>query len=183
MTYFSNQTFNLILPLSKLDFKDYEIALNLNKNDIPHHHYIIIKDLSLQIRLSTNQYQFSYDLYRYWCRNSILNFNFKIDNENFYVKQEIIPIFDNFKKIWDILKDLNPLYNEIDDLPSLKISLLKDYEMSRGFENLNLSIPITKDHNGQYIRELPTIGLCGKKFDIKNAFYYELKIEYSVEPS
>ncbi len=202
MTLFTPQTFEKTLDIKNLEFikhKDFSnvaiteydiIKLKINKNDIPHEDFIIIKNLTLSLKLKTNNYSKSKQIYsEYFTKQSTgLIFKFNVDNDIYSIAQNIKKQFDSFEIITSAVNSLNPLYNAIEDLPELNIKLLDNYIFENGFiDNIQLNIatitiperiwtmrPENKDKDFTQ-----SFQFANSTFDFRNIFKCELKIEYS----
>ena len=150
------------------------IIFKINKNDLPHEDFIIIKNLILTLKLKTNDYGYSKSIYEKYFLNQQyrLTYKFKIDEDVYGIEQQISKQFDNFNIITNAVNSLNPLYNAIEDLPSLNIKILDNYSFENGFiDNIQIDISTVKDINQRLWSHT--------WYDFTNIFKYELKIEYA----
>jgi hypothetical protein len=189
MTLFTSQTFEKTLDITKYlkftkknthsnNFKSEtdNIKIKINQNDILHNDYLIIKNLTLSLKLKTNNYLASKEVYeKYFVNQQFkLTFQFKIDNDIYSIVQFIPKQIDDFSIITNAINSLNPLYNAIEDLPALNIKILDNYSFENGFIN-DIQIDVSS------VKETHPIVWAFSVFDFTNIFKYELKIEYSIE--
>jgi hypothetical protein len=187
MTFFSNQTltqnitkyFQYISNDGNFSHSKHpysEINLKIPKSIIPHQSYLKIKRINIKAQISHNNYVSLKKDWQTILDSSIrLNFNYKMDNKNFSIKHEKISknIIVNFNSIENVLSQLNPLYNNIDDLPILEFEILNDFEMSDGFEK-DIEIIFKPEFDTTYSWK----GFANDKF---NQFYWTVIIDYQTE--
>jgi hypothetical protein len=204
MTFFAPGSQNLQLPTDLLKFTIAKknqgenklsstvdiIDLTLTKDYIPHNDFLNIKKLTLKLKLLNNNYSVLKKIYEtYYLQKTKTKYDFVVDNDKYFIQQDIPKNADPFFKIEDALKNLNALYNDIDDLPLLEIDLLNNYIFENGFNDkleLNIASLLRYKHvNYNEYKEENNIGQnylwANNSFDFKNSFKFEIFIDYTTE--
>jgi len=198
MTFFANQTFSVDiskkLKYIKSDADQYnnnhgfhELILAIPKTILNFDNYLKIKFIEFDIQILNNNYEilsFLWDVLNQ--SNFELFYTYKIDNTEFVIKHKNLPIqiLTNWTDLQNEIPKLNPLYNEIHELPHLKFRLLNDYILEQGFNSTDFTI--TSYLNYLYktsYGELNTKGLSSYYYDLKlfSNFKITVNINYQNE--
>lgn len=153
-----------------------EIVMKIPKNIIPHQNYLKIKKINIKAQIAHNNYaSLKEDWQALLDSKTVLKFNYRTNGKIFSIKHQNLykNIIKNFNQIENALLELNPLYNNIDELPILEFEILNDIEFPDGFET-ELEINFIPTFTSKYHWK----GFATDRF---TQFYWTVVIDYQTE--
>lgn len=196
MTLFVPPTQTLQLPNSTLQFIPAKsntfdfMTINLTKDHLPHQDYLNLKKLWLQCKLLNNNFTKAQDI---WSSHFLsikprIAYQYQITEDTYTINQTLPISADPWSKITEAIPALNPLYHTIDDLPTLHLILMQEYQFEHGFKQ-KLTLDLNKilgnlktqmsDPNHNTYTSISNYTWANFNFDFTNTFKITLHAEFS----